>query len=177
MNFGELKPGDTLYLIDYNQFKKDLTYIKGVVQNIVSNDNTSNDMYKALINNNNIIPKSITITGLFNGIQFPFSVTNDMSIAKANDRTICITKEDVLQEIRIRKNDADNQIQSLNRYKDILEQCEKVEAELLGDTVETVSNTNSRIDALETKLNDLINLISNGKYKETIEGVGESSNT
>ena len=38
MNFGELKPGDVLYLIDYNQFKKDLTYIKGLVQTVIVNE-------------------------------------------------------------------------------------------------------------------------------------------
>ena len=53
MNFGELKPGDILYLIDYNQFKKDLTYIKGLVQSSVVNeppkDNNLNNVYQSLM--------------------------------------------------------------------------------------------------------------------------------
>lgn len=53
MNFGELKPGDILYLIDYNQFKKDLTYIKGLVQSSIVNeppkDNNLNNVYQSLM--------------------------------------------------------------------------------------------------------------------------------
>lgn len=52
MNFGELKPGDVLYLIDYNQFKKDLTYIKGLVQTVVVNEppkENLNNVYQTLM--------------------------------------------------------------------------------------------------------------------------------
>ena len=98
MNFGELKPGDTLYLIDYNQFKKDLTYIKGLVQSSVINEppkDNMNNMYQLMQKaglGNQQPPQSITITALFNGVQFPFTVTKEMSIARADNRTICITR-------------------------------------------------------------------------------------
>ena len=129
MNFGELKPGDILYLIDYNQFKKDLTYIKGLVQSSIVNeppkDNNLNNVYQSLMQKagmNTQPAQTLTITALFNGVQFPFTVTRDMSIARADNRTICITKEDVLQEIRVRTTDATNQLKSLDRYNKILEE-------------------------------------------------------
>nr|DAT90303.1 MAG TPA: hypothetical protein [Caudoviricetes sp.] len=180
MNFGELKPGDVLYLIDYNQFKKDLTYIKGLVQTVVVNEppkeNNLNNVYQSLMQKagvNNQPLQSLTVTALFNGVQFPFTVTKDMSIARANDRTVCITREDVLQEIRIRKSDATNQLKSLDRYNKILEECEKVERELLGDfPISQESQNDDRLVVLERKVEELINLISNGKNKETIGGNG-----
>lgn len=181
MNFGELKPGDILYLIDYNQFKKDLTYIKGLVQSSVVNeppkDNNLNNVYQSLMQKagmNTQPAQTLTITALFNGVQFPFTVTRDMSIARADNRTICITKEDVLQEIRVRKTDATNQLKSLDRYNKILEECERVEKELLADNpiLATAPPDDSRLLALEQKIEELTKLISNGKNKETVRGNG-----
>lgn len=182
MNFGELKPGDTLYLIDYNQFKKDLTYIKGLVQSSVINeppkDNLNmNNMYQ-LMQKAGLNPQqqqatqSITITALFNGVQFPFTVTKEMSIARADNRTICITRDTVLQEIRVRKTDATNQLKSLDRYNKILEECEKVEKELLGEEANQTPQTkqDDRLLALERKIEELTKIISNGKNQETVRG-------
>lgn len=182
MNFGELKPGDTLYLIDYNQFKKDLTYIKGLVQSSVINDPPKdnlnmNNMYQ-LMQKAGLNPQqqqatqSITITALFNGVQFPFTVTKEMSIARADNRTICITRDTVLQEIRVRKTDATNQLKSLDRYNKILEECEKVEKELLGEEANQTPQTkqDDRLLALERKIEELTKIISNGKNQETVRG-------
>ena len=61
MNFGELKPGDVLYLIDYNQFKKDLTYIKGLVQTVIVNEppkENLNNVYQTLMQ------KTVNIEGM-----------------------------------------------------------------------------------------------------------------
>ena len=184
MNFGELKPGDTLYLIDYNQFKKDLTYIKGLVQSSVINEppkDNMNNMYQLMQKaglGNQQPPQSITITALFNGVQFPFTVTKEMSIARADNRTICITREDVLQEIRVRKTDATNQLKSLDRYNKILEECERVEKELLGEEPNLSPNIpdDSRFLALEKKIEELTKLISNGKNQETVRGNGSEQN-
>lgn len=175
MNFGELKSGDTLYLIDYNQFKKDLTYIKGIVQTIVINDypkDNLNTAYQSLIQKNVQLPQNLTITALFNGVPFPFSVTKDMSIARADNRTICITKEDVLQEIRVRKLDATNQLKLLDRYNKILEECEKVEKELLEEDpfIDKNNFENNRLLVLEKKIEELTNKISNGN-----SGIDDSS--
>lgn len=185
MNFGELKPGDTLYLIDYNQFKKDLTYIKGLVQSSVINEppkDNMNNMYQLMQKaglGNQQPPQSITITALFNGVQFPFTVTKEMSIARADNRTICITREDVLQEIRVRKTDATNQLKSLDRYNKILEECERVEKELLGEEPNLSPNIpdDSRFLALEKKIEELTKLISNGKNQETVRGNGSEQKT
>lgn len=108
--------------------------------------------------------QSLTITALFNGVQFPFTVTRDMSIARADTRTVCITKEDVLQEIRVRKTDATNQLKSLDRYNKIVEECEKVEQELLGDdpSLGRISSDDNRILTLEKKIEELTKIISNG---------------
>lgn len=97
-----------------------------------------------------------------------------MSIARADNRTICITKEDVLQEIRVRKTDATNQLKSLDRYNKILEECERVEKELLADNpiLATAPPDDSRLLALEQKIEELTKLISNGKNKETVRGNG-----
>lgn len=169
MNFGELKSGDVLYLIDYNQFKKDLTYIKGLVQTVIVNEppkENLNNVYQTLMQKTGINQpvQSLTITALFNGVQFPFTVTRDMSIARADTRTVCITKEDVLQEIRVRKTDATNQLKSLDRYNKIVEECEKVEQELLGDnpSLGRISSDDNRILALEKKIEELTKIISNG---------------
>ena len=164
-----LKPGDVLYLIDYNQFKKDLTYIKGLVQTVIVNEppkENLNNVYQTLMQKTGINQpvQSLTITALFNGVQFPFTVTRDMSIARADTRTVCITKEDVLQEIRVRKTDATNQLKSLDRYNKIVEECEKVEQELLGDnpSLGRISSDDNRILALEKKIEELTKIISNG---------------
>lgn len=179
MNFGELKSGDSLYLIDYNPFKKDLTYIKGLVQSSVINEPPADNanmanMYQLLqkAGMNAPAPQSITVTALFNGVQFPFTVTKEMSIARADNRTICITKDDVLQEIRVRKTDATNQLKSLDRYNKILEECERVEKELIGEDsqIQNSSQDNDRLLALEQRIEELTKLISNGKNQETIEG-------
>ena len=87
-----------------------------------------------------------------------------MSIARADTRTVCITKEDVLQEIRVRKTDATNQLKSLDRYNKIVEECEKVEQELLGDdpSLGRISSDDNRILALEKKIEELTKIISNG---------------
>lgn len=180
MNFGELKPGDVLYLIDYNQFKKDLTYIKGLVQTVVVNEppkENLNNVYQTLMQKTgmNQPVQSLTITALFNGVQFPFTVTKDMSIARADNRTVCITREDVLQEIRVRKTDATNQLKSLDRYNKILEECEKVEQELLGEdsSLRGLVPGDDRINILERKIEELTKLISNGingRNEETVKG-------
>lgn len=88
MNFGELKPGDVLYLIDYNQFKKDLTYIKGLVQTVIVNEppkENLNNVYQTLMQKTGINQpvQSLTITALFNGVQFPFTVTREWLRDKA----------------------------------------------------------------------------------------------
>lgn len=119
------------------------------------------------------------VTALFNGVQFPFTVTRDMSIARADTRTVCITKEDVLQEIRVRKTDATNQLKSLDRYNKIVEECEKVEQELLGDdpSLGRISSDDNRILALEKKIEELTKIISNGINRRneeiTTEDVGD----
>lgn len=98
-----------------------------------------------------------------------------MSIARADTRTVCITKEDVLQEIRVRKTDATNQLKSLDRYNKIVEECEKVEQELLGDdpSLGRFSSDDNRILALEKKIEELTKIISNGinrRNEEITEG-------
>lgn len=102
-----------------------------------------------------------------------------MSIARADNRTICITREDVLQEIRVRKTDATNQLKSLDRYNKILEECERVEKELLGEEPNLSPNIpdDSRFLALEKKIEELTKLISNGKNQETVRGNGSEQKT
>lgn len=176
MTFGDLKPGDILYLIDYNPFKKDLTYIKGLVQSSIVNelpkDNNLNNVYQQLLQKNLNQPaiQNLTITALFNGVPFPFTVTKDMNIARADNRVICITKEDVLQEIKVRKTDASNQIKLLDSYNKILEECKKVEEELLGDDIKSPEPNNSRLNLLEKKIEELTKIITNGKTQEINNG-------
>lgn len=172
MTFGDLKSGDVLYLIDYNPFKKDLTYIKGLVQSSIVNepqkDNNLNNVYQQLLqkNINTQLPVNITITALFNGVPFPFTVTKDMTIARADNRVICITKEDVLQEIKVRKTDASNQIKLLDSYNKILDECKRVEEELLGDENIPSETNDSRLNLLEKKIEELTKIIINGQNKE-----------
>lgn len=137
----------------------------GIYGDIVNSTGSSIETFKLFnLSVYNQPVQSLTITALFNGVQFPFTVTRDMSIARADTRTVCITKEDVLQEIRVRKTDATNQLKSLDRYNKIVEECEKVEQELLGDdpSLGRISSDDNRILALEKKIEELTKIISNG---------------
>lgn len=172
------------YTLNTTSPSKDLTYIKGLVQTVIVNEppkENLNNVYQTLMQKTGINQpvQSLTITALFNGVQFPFTVTRDMSIARADTRTVCITKEDVLQEIRVRKTDATNQLKSLDRYNKIVEECEKVEQELLGDDplLGRISSDDNRILALEKKIEELTKIISNGINRRneeiTTEDVGD----
>lgn len=162
------------YLRDLRDITKDILY--PVIVNEPPKENLNN-VYQTLMQKTGINQpvQSLTITALFNGVQFPFTVTRDMSIARADTRTVCITKEDVLQEIRVRKTDATNQLKSLDRYNKIVEECEKVEQELLGDdpSLGRISSDDNRILALEKKIEELTKIISNGinrRNEETTTG-------
>jgi hypothetical protein len=172
MNFGELKPGDELYLIDYNQFKIDLTYIQGIVQSIIPAEPNKDNVYQTMMQKQQM-SNTITINALFNGIPFPFTVTKDMIIARANDRVVCISKSDVLKEIKMRKLDADNKIKALDRYKKVKEECERVEKELESPQQDFTSREEvSRLNTLETKMEEIIKYIHHEQNKANDEGVG-----
>ena len=176
MTFGEMKHGDKIYLIDYNQFKIDLTFIEGIVQSIVVNEPPKDQVYQQMLQKPAGHNQPITITALFNGIPFSFTVTREMVIAKANDRTICLTKNDVLQEIRIRKTEASNKIKSLDRFKRVVEECEKIELEVNESQPPSSSpETIDRLTVLENKFEKLLNTLNNGQVKTTNVGAGTSS--